>query len=390
MVSGPGQGSSNNTAMRRRARHVVARPGPGPARALLLLALGAASLASGCGGNDQPQAASQPGGIGRGVRTACDLYAAEGGSASGSGTRSRPFRYAEQVLDALKPGQTGCFRAGTYSFGDIEIRTPGITLAAYRDEAATLEGEIKVRPGGAGTTIEGLTLNGASGSEEIGPRIYADQVTLRDNEITNDHASICVSIGRWYSRPPPQGVVIERNRIHDCGALPSTNKDHGIYVSEARGTVIRNNWIYDNTDRGIQLYPDADGSRITGNVIDSNGDGIVFAGTGAEVSSGNLVAANVISNSNLGWNVYSNIEGERPQGNLLRNNCLWAADAMPEFRANGGVEPSSGASGDFSATGNVVVDPRYSDPENGDYSLSRDSDCPLAGRSDYPAFTGPG
>jgi parallel beta-helix repeat protein len=379
--------------MHRRALH--ARPGFGPKSAagplLLLLALAAVALASGCGSSDdQPETASHPGGIATRPQVSCDLYAAESGSESAPGTRSRPFRYAEQLIDALKPGQTGCFRGGTYSFGDIEVRTPGITLAAYRDEDATLAGELKVRPGGAGTTIEGLTLNGASGASDIGPRIYADQVTLRDNEITNDHQSICISIGRWYSRPPPQGVVIERNRIHDCGALPSTNKDHGIYVSEARDTVIRDNWIYENTDRGIQLYPDADGSRITGNVIDANGEGIVFAGTGDEVSSHNLVAGNVISNSKLGWNVYSNIEGESPQGNVLRNNCLWAGDAPSEFQADGGVEPASGAAGDFSATGNVVADPGYLDPENGDYSLSPDSECPLAGSSDYPAFAAGG
>jgi parallel beta-helix repeat protein len=356
----------------------------------LLLALVLAVLAAGCGTDEGGEPPSHPGGIGSGPQVSCDLYAAESGSESAPGTRSQPFRYAEQVIDALEPGQTGCFRTGTYSFGDIEIRTPGITLAAYRDEAATLEGEVKVRPGGAGTTIEGLTLNGASGASEISPRIYADQVTLRDNEITNDHESICVSIGRWYSRPPPRGVVIERNRIHGCGAVPSTNKDHGIYVSEARATVIRDNWIYDNTDRGIQLYPDADGSRITGNVIDSNGEGIVFAGTGDAVSSHNVVAGNVISNSTLGWNVYSNIEGETPQGNVLRKNCLWAGDAPTEFQADGGVEPLSGSAGDFSATGNVVADPDYSDPENGDYSLSADSECPLAGNSAYPAFTAGG
>jgi parallel beta-helix repeat protein len=208
-------------------------------------------------------------------------------------------------------------------------------------------------------------------------------VTLRDNEITNDHTSICVSIGSWYSRPPPRGVVVERNRIHDCGALPSTNKDHGIYVSEARDTVIRDNWIYDNTDRGIQLYPDADGTTITGNVIDSNGEGIVFAGTGSEVSSNNVATGNVISNSNLGWNVYSNIDGEAPQGNVLRGNCLWAGDAMPDFESDGGVDASAG---DFVARGNQVVEPSYEDAENQDFALSPDSECSLAGQPGYPAF----
>jgi parallel beta-helix repeat protein len=208
-------------------------------------------------------------------------------------------------------------------------------------------------------------------------------VTLRDNEITNDHTSICVSIGSWYSRPPPRGVVIERNRIHDCGALPSTNKDHGIYVSEARNTVIRDNWIYDNTDRGIQLYPDADGTTITGNVIDSNGEGIVFAGTGSEVSSNNVATGNVISNSNLGWNVYSNIDGEAPQGNVLRGNCLWAGDALPDFESDGGVDASAG---DFVARGNQVVEPSYEDAENQDFALSPDSECSLVGQPGYPAI----
>jgi nitrous oxidase accessory protein NosD len=118
--------------------------------------------------------------------------------------------------------------------------------------------------------------------------------------------------------------------------------------------VIRDNWIYDNTDRGIQLYPDADGSTITGNVIDSNGEGIVFAGTESDVSSDNVVAGNVISNSTLGWNVYSNTSGSPADGNVLRHNCLWASDALPDFESHGGVETQSE---DFTSKANSVVDP---------------------------------
>ena len=72
--------------------------------------------------------------------------------------------------------------------------------------------------------------------------------------------------------------MIEHNRIHDCGVLPATNLDHGIYVAEADHTVIRRNLIYDNADRGVQLYPDADGTVVTGNVIDGNGEGVIFGG----------------------------------------------------------------------------------------------------------------
>jgi parallel beta-helix repeat protein len=350
-----------------------------PARGLLGLALLSAALTVGCG-QDESGAEPHLGGVGQAARAACDLYAATEGSDSAPGSRSRPFRTAERLGGALRPGQTGCFRGGTFSFSLIELATPDITFAAYEDEDVTLEGEIKVLPRGAGSTIEGLRLDG---DDEIGPRIYADNVSLLGNEITNGHTSICVQVARYYSGPAPRGVVIERNRIHDCGELPATNKQHGVYISEATETVVRDNWIYDNADRGIQLYPDADGSTITGNVIDSNGEGIVFAGEGSAVSSDNLVTGNVISNSTLGWNVYSNTPGVPADGNVLRNNCVWAGDALPDFESDGGVESSS----DFSSSANTVVDPRYTDPGAHDYTLSAASECPLAGRPELPALS---
>jgi parallel beta-helix repeat protein len=196
----------------------------------------------------------------------CDRFAAPSGSNGGSGSRSDAYRTPEKLVDSLAPGQTGCLRRGTYRFSELGIATPGITLAPYGSEAVTLRGSIKVRPSGHHSTIRGMKLDGRGGATPIGPKIYADGVVLRDNEITNAHTSICVQISRYYSDPAPRGVVIKRNRIHDCGELPSTNKDHGIYVSEARDTVIRDNWIYDNADRGIQLYHDADGSKVIGNV----------------------------------------------------------------------------------------------------------------------------
>jgi parallel beta-helix repeat protein len=354
--------------------------GPGNARA----GAPVCGLWSGCG-ESESQTTPHLGGVGGSAPAACDVYAATGGSDSAPGSRSRPLRTAQRLVGVLRPEQTGCFRGGTYSFSRIKLVTPRITLAPYGDDAVTLEGEIKVLPEGAGSTIQGLKLNGASGTSSIGPRIYADEVTLRGNEITNDHTSICVSVSRWYSAPPPQGVTIERNRIHDCGELPSTNKQHGVYVSEARDTVIRDNWIYDNADRGIQLYPDADGSTISGNAIDSNGEGIVFAGTGLNVSSDNVVVGNVISNSTLGWNVYSNTPGAPADGNVLRHNCVWAEDALPDFDSDGGVESSSP---DFSSNANAVVDPDYTDADAHDYTLSPESECPLTRRPGLPALGG--
>ena len=187
-------------------------------------------------------------------------------------------------------------------------------------------------PAGAGSTIEGMQLDGAGGASDIGPRIYADGVVLRDNEITNEHTSICVHITAYYSNPPPQGVVIERNRIHDCGALPSTNKDHGIYVANARDTVIRDNWIYDNVDRGIQLYPDAQHTRVIGNVIDGNGEGVVFSGEGAVTSNHNLVEGNVIAELEPGLERLLRTERPRRHRQPLARQLRMGGREQPRLR----------------------------------------------------------
>jgi hypothetical protein len=377
------KGSQNRT-MRRRVRALCARLGVRRTPELLGLALLASVMAAGCG-QTAPQTAP-PRGLLPPPRVACDRYAATQGSDSAPGTRARPFRTPQRLADALHPGQTGCFRGGTYTFSETNVTTPNITLAPYGDEAVTLKGTIEVIPGGAGSTIEGMRLDGAGGTSDIGPRIYADKVVLRNNEITNEHTGICVSISAYYSDPPPQGVVIARNRIHDCGALPATNQDHGIYVTHARDTVIRDNWIYDNVDRGIQLYPDAQHTTVIGNVIDGNGEGVVFGGEGGVTSNHNLVEGNVIADSKLRWNVYSGQTGPIATGNLLRNNCVWAGGSSPDYGSNGGVETPSR---NFTANANAVVDPHYSDPAAGDYTLSSESQCPLAKQLYRPAFAGP-
>jgi hypothetical protein len=296
-------------------------------------------------------------------QVACDKFAAVTGSDAGAGTLGEPYATPQALLNSLAPGQTGCLRAGTYIFSQTDIITPNVTLAPYGDEAVTLKGSIKVKPAGHNSTIRGMKLNGAGGTSNIGPRIYADGTVLRDNEITNNHTSICVQVGSWYDDPAPQGVVIERNRIHDCGELPSTNKDHGVYLSEARDAIVRDNWIYDNVDRGIQQYPAVHGALITGNVIFNNGQGINFAG-----GSNQIVEGNIIANSNLRWNVYAGSTGTPGEG-VLRDNCMYATKAG--YTANGGVQSSNV----FSEVGNLIAAPNFSNPAAGDFHLGVGDAC---------------
>ena len=252
-----------------------------------------------------------------------------------------------------QPGQVGCLRAGTYENDEpVKFRERGTTLTAYPGESATVRGRIRVDSRADGTVIEGLSLDGRNPENLHGPLIYADNVVLRGNDITNDHMGICVAVAREYDEPVPRNVVIEGNRIHDCGELPATNHHHGIYISNAVGTVVRGNWIYSNADRGVQLYPNADESIVTRNVIYGNGQGVIFGGGETSSSDNNLVARNVITHSNLRHNVQSHWQGPTGVGNVARENCVYGG-ARP---ANGGIEtPHAG----FVARGNRRRDPGF-------------------------------
>jgi putative cofactor-binding repeat protein len=146
--------------------------------------------------------------------------------------------------------------------------------------------------------------------------------------------------------------VIEDNRIHDCGRMPATKHDHGIYVADAKRLIIRDNLIYDNADRGVQLYPRAEHTRIVHNVIDDNGEGIIFANR----SDHSVVKGNIISNSLIRHNVESSASTARD--NVVRGNCLWS-DRGGYY---GGEPPNSGVlpgHPGFKLGQNTIADPEF-------------------------------
>ena len=137
-------------------------------------------------------------------------------------------------------------------------------------------GRLHVADTANNVAIQELTLDGRNGDNLPSPTVNGDNAAFRDNDVTNRHTSICFLLGsREYGRA--KGTVIERNRIHNCGLLPPTNHHHGIYIEAADGARIIDNWIYDNADRGIQMFPDAQRSYIARNVLDGNGQNVVFS-----------------------------------------------------------------------------------------------------------------
>ena len=311
--------------------------------------------------------------------TTCTKFASPSGSDSAAGSVDAPFRSAQQLADSLSAGDTGCLRGGTYA-EDVTVDHSGsagapITITSYPGERAKLVGRLWITKRGDFVTISNLDINGtkAMGTNQDtlpSPTVNGANDTFTGNDVTNDHTTICFAIGG------PAGdaskTVIDGNRIHNCGVLPAANHDHGIYVVTSTDAEIVNNVIYDNADRGVQLYPAAMRTHIAHNVIDGNGQGVLFSGDDGTASNDNVVEDNIITNSKLRNNVESYYPANNPigSGNIVRNNCI----------GGGARDNGDGAIGD--GTGYRVEDnnviahaAKYADRGAKDFRLDSDSPC---------------
>jgi hypothetical protein len=345
---------------------------PRTSRKIRLLAIGLASIAVPAALPAASQAAEPP----------CTKVAATNGSDSGNGSDAAPFRTLKALSDSLSPGETGCLRAGTYEAAETYIAKGGaagapVTLRSYPGERAKILGRIIVRDSANWLIVEGLDLDGSasprcdSGSDcnrLPSPTVHGDDVVFQDNDVTNQHQAICFNVGGSQGRAVR--MTIRANRIHNCGVLPAQNHDHGIYVVAADETQILDNVIYDNADRGVQLYPDAQRTIIRGNVIDGNGVGVIFSGDGGKASHNNLVENNLITNSNIRNNVESWYPSGNPigQGNIARHNCIKGG---VRDDGDGGIGSETG----FDAYDNLLVDPQYVDRAAKDFRLREGSPC---------------
>ena len=320
-------------------------------------------------------AISAPGAAATVTAADCDVVVATDGSDANPGTVDAPLRSSDFAVNNLAAGQTLCFRAGTYSSTvGLSIKAPQAIVTSYPGETATLLGSLRIERPATGTTVEDMVLNGRNPDNYFNPLIYADDAVLRGNEITNEHTTNCVHLAPYYDEPGPRGVVIEDNNIHDCGELPANNHEHGIYVAESRDLIIRNNLIWNNADRGIQLYTDVRGSHIYGNVINGNGTGVIFGGNEDSAASDNLIEHNVITNSNVRYNVEYSYDPAGPEGsgNVVRENCIHGAAGW-YGREAGGAAISDEVG--FVATDNVIADPMFVDPAHGDFTMAPGSPC---------------
>jgi parallel beta-helix repeat protein len=295
-----------------------------------------------------------------GLAVAAIAIAASAAPARADVVCTRALSPGADVQSAVNSGGVTCLHGGTYT-RDVKITASGATLTSYPGERATLVGRLWVATNLV--TVSDLNLDGKNSAGLPSPTITSNDSKFLNNDVSDEHTEICFDVGNdvWGTAAR---TLIQGNRIHACGALPATNYDHGIYVSNATDTQILDNVIYDNADRGVQLYPDAQRTTVSRNIIDGNGEGVLFAGDSSTASSNNTVSNNVITYSKLRYNVESYWGGATGTGNVATNNCVY-----------GGAQGNIGSQSGFSAVNNLVQDPQYRDRANGDYTIPATNPC---------------
>jgi parallel beta-helix repeat protein len=299
----------------------------------------------------------------------CNYVASTSGSNANAGTLARPFRTVQHLADKLKAGRIGCVRGGTYR-ESVTVKHGGrsnaqrLTIESYKSERAILVGRLYVPKGSSFVTITKMNLNGRNRESLPSPSINSKFAEFTSDDVTNEHTAICFVLGSSYGRA--KSTVIKGNRIHDCGVKPSRNEDHGIYVEESDNAQITNNVIFKNVDRGIQLFPDAQNTLIMHNIIDKNGEGILFAGGDTMTSNNTTAKFNLITNATLRYDVESHYPNGPGVNNLVEDNCVFGG-------AKGAISQTEG----FAAAGlgNKEVDPEYVDVANGNYSVPSGNKC---------------
>ena len=97
----------------------------------------------------------------------CEVYVSPSGSDSSAGTLSAPWRTVQHAFDYARPGDTVCFRGGTYAM----TTTTGYNQALYRSGTPTSRitfmnypGEVAIIAGSTKVQADYVTFQGAPAS----------------------------------------------------------------------------------------------------------------------------------------------------------------------------------------------------------------------------------
>ena len=275
---------------------------------------------------------------------------------------------AQALVARLSSGETGCLRGGSYSASGpyvLDFSKPGVSVVSYPGERAVLNGIVVARSGASKVRLADVSIDGDGSQNTI--QVYAADFTLEDSDVTNSwRGRSCLMLGDT-SAGAAVRPVIRGNRFHECGAKANGNKDHAIYANQVTGGLITENVFWNSAAYAIQLYPNAQNTVFSHNVVDGGGSvrgGVIFGSESSGTpSSGNTVENNIITYAAT-YNLESYWGGTPGSGNSARSNCLYAGGA-------GNIGSTEG----YSSQNNTSADPQFQNRAAHDYRLKPGSDC---------------
>jgi hypothetical protein len=240
----------------------------------------------------------------------CTRFVSPQGNDEGAGTAEAPWRTLQHVTEAVQPGDTVCFRGGTYPIaGSVRLTRSGtadalITLAAYPGETPILDGQ-KSAPdllildrGVSYMRISGFTLRNFNiwglSLEGDNHHVHLDHLDIGGGE-----CAVRFTVGDSGQPPhfgPVEDVVLEDSILHepaytvvDCtpgpcnrmlfrrleiygggiGGEASFGAD-GLGVEKGAEIVVEGCYVHDNGGDGIDLNSRDRAGNISGIVVRRN------------------------------------------------------------------------------------------------------------------------
>jgi hypothetical protein len=267
---------------------------------------------------------------------------------------------------AALPVWTDLTRSGTAS-------TP-LILQSYPGELATLHGLFFVE--GNYVTLQHLKLdiantNGGLHGGQCGTTRYGQAPIIAGTNVTLDSNEVFQSITSFGGYPVGAQIYIQagpttvsHNEIHDTGICNAY--DHGVYVGHGSGTRVFQNWIHHtHAGWGIQIYPNAAGTRAYSNVIDSADAGFTICSNLADNDAYNNVVTNSIGGGNTGsGSLFSGSSGTAACGaggvDVYNND---------QFGNPGGFGNCNNPLPGVTCSGNISIDPQYANAAAHDYTV---------------------
>lgn len=218
------------------------------------------------------------------------IYASPAGNDANAGSAQSPLRTLKAAHDKAKPKDCVVLFPGKYS-GDVTFTKRLYVYPRSSVARALIEGRLVCAPQSAGMRISSVNLDGRNAQALPSWTVNAPDVVFEDVVASNYHQEIGFLVGSDWGRADKFKLL--DSVVHNCGRLDRqanpNEQDHGIYVGASTGFSIEHCQIFNNADRGIQLYPDAQDGLIEECTIVNNGTGVQFSGAGAKTSSGNRV-----------------------------------------------------------------------------------------------------